>query len=110
MYNYIESLDKWERLTVADALEPCTFEDGQNVVTQGDEGEDFFIIVEVHIYTSTHLHMLNNCTSIEHLVLFVKFCHNLVSSVQPFLRICDTHTHTLSLSLSLSLFLSWCAG
>ena len=42
-----ESLDKWERLTVADALEPCTFVDGENVVTQGDEGEDFFIIVEV---------------------------------------------------------------
>lgn len=42
-----ESLDKWERLTVADALEPCTFMDGDNVVTQGDEGEDFFIIVEV---------------------------------------------------------------
>ena len=32
---------------MADALEPCTFMDGQNVVTQGDEGEDFFIIVEV---------------------------------------------------------------
>jgi cAMP-dependent protein kinase regulator len=42
----LESLDKWERLTVADALEPCTFMDGENVVTQGDEGEDFFIIVE----------------------------------------------------------------
>ena len=42
-----ESLDKWERLTVADALEPCTFQDGQNVVTQGESGEDFFIIVEV---------------------------------------------------------------
>lgn len=42
----LESLDKWERLTVADALEPCTFLDGQNVVTQGEPGEDFFIIVE----------------------------------------------------------------
>ena len=42
-----ESLDKWERLTVADALEPCTFQDGDNVVTQGEAGEDFFIIVEV---------------------------------------------------------------
>ena len=42
-----ESLDKWERLTVADSLEPCTFADGEHVVTQGDEGEDFFIIVEV---------------------------------------------------------------
>ena len=32
---------------MADALEPCTFLDGQNVVTQGEPGEDFFIIVEV---------------------------------------------------------------
>lgn len=43
----IESLDKWERLTVADALEPVQFEDGQEIVRQGDPGEDFFIITEV---------------------------------------------------------------
>ena len=42
-----ENLDKWERLTVADALEPCRFEDGEHVVTQGEPGEDFYIIVEV---------------------------------------------------------------
>ena len=42
-----ESLDKWERLTVADALEPCTFQQGENIVTQGEPGEEFFIIVEV---------------------------------------------------------------
>jgi len=42
-----ESLDKWERLTVADALEPCTFQEGENIVTQGEPGEEFFIIVEV---------------------------------------------------------------
>lgn len=41
------SLDKWERLTVADALEPCTFQQGENIVTQGEPGEEFFIIVEV---------------------------------------------------------------
>ncbi len=43
----VESLDKWERLTVADALESCTFHDGSFVVTQGESGEEFFIIVEV---------------------------------------------------------------
>ena len=48
-----ESLDKWERLTVADALEPCTFQDGENVVTQGEAGEDFYIIVEVWKYCVT---------------------------------------------------------
>ncbi|OQV17083.1 cAMP-dependent protein kinase type I-alpha regulatory subunit [Hypsibius exemplaris] len=42
----LESLDKWERLTIADALEPVSFEDGQVVITQGDRGEDFFIITE----------------------------------------------------------------
>jgi cAMP-dependent protein kinase regulator len=41
------SLDEWERLTVADALEPVQFEEGQEVIRQGDPGEDFFIIVEV---------------------------------------------------------------
>lgn len=40
------SLEKWERLTVADALEPCTFRDGEDVVVQGESGEDFFIIVD----------------------------------------------------------------
>ncbi|XP_046862804.1 cAMP-dependent protein kinase type I-beta regulatory subunit-like isoform X3 [Xenia sp. Carnegie-2017] len=42
----LESLDKWERLTVADALEPVSFDDGEYVVVQGEQGEDFFIIVE----------------------------------------------------------------
>ncbi|XP_043480769.1 cAMP-dependent protein kinase type I regulatory subunit isoform X2 [Leptopilina heterotoma] len=42
----LESLDKWERLTVADALEPVTFEDGETIVRQGEPGEDFYIIVD----------------------------------------------------------------
>ena len=45
----LESLDKWERLTVADSLEPVQFEDGQKIVVQGEHGEDFFIIIEVII-------------------------------------------------------------
>lgn len=43
----LESLDKWERLTVADALEPVQFEDGQKIVVQGEPGDEFFIILEV---------------------------------------------------------------
>lgn len=43
----LETLDEWERLTVADSLEPIQFEDGDIVVKQGDPGDDFFIIVEV---------------------------------------------------------------
>ncbi|KAK3718978.1 hypothetical protein QZH41_013143 [Actinostola sp. cb2023] len=42
----LESLDKWERLTVADALEPVQFQDGEEVVVQGEHGDEFYIIVE----------------------------------------------------------------
>lgn len=42
------SLDKWERLTVADSLEPVQFEDGEKIVVQGEPGDDFFIITEVN--------------------------------------------------------------
>ena len=46
LYSYCvsENLDKWERLTVADALEPVQFDDGQEIVRQGEPGDDFFII------------------------------------------------------------------
>ena len=46
----LESLDKWERLTVADSLESVQFEDGDKIVIQGEKGEDFFIIIEVIFY------------------------------------------------------------
>ena len=39
-------MDKWERLTVADALEAVSFEDGDVVVTQGGSGDDFFMILD----------------------------------------------------------------
>ena len=42
----IANLDEWERMTVADALEDVIFEDGTDVVKQGDHGDNFFIIVE----------------------------------------------------------------
>ena len=43
---FVENLDKWERLTVADSLEAVSFEDESVVVKQGEQGNDFFIIVE----------------------------------------------------------------
>ena len=46
---FAESLDKWERLTVADALETVQFEDGQKIVVQGEPGDEFFIILEVKL-------------------------------------------------------------
>ena len=42
----LENLYKWESLTVADALEPVSFEDGETIVRQGEPGDDFYIIVE----------------------------------------------------------------
>lgn len=33
-------------MTVADALEPVSFEDGETIVKQGEAGDDFYIIVE----------------------------------------------------------------
>uniref|UniRef100_G3NLF9 cAMP-dependent protein kinase type I-alpha regulatory subunit n=1 Tax=Gasterosteus aculeatus aculeatus TaxID=481459 RepID=G3NLF9_GASAC len=42
----LESLDKWERLTVADALEIVPFVDRQKIVVQGEPGDEFFIILE----------------------------------------------------------------
>jgi cAMP-dependent protein kinase regulator len=45
-HTHTESLEKWERYTVADALEPCSFEDGETIVRQGEPGDDFYIIVE----------------------------------------------------------------
>ncbi|GJJ73626.1 cAMP-dependent protein kinase regulator [Entomortierella parvispora] len=38
------SLEPYERHKIADALESVYFEDGQNVVRQGDQGDNFFII------------------------------------------------------------------
>lgn len=31
---------------MADALEPVSFEDGETIVKQGEDGDDFYIIVE----------------------------------------------------------------
>jgi len=42
----LEPLQKYERLTVADALEPANFKDGEVIVRQGDPGDVFYIIVE----------------------------------------------------------------
>ena len=50
----LESLDKWERLTVADALEAVTYEDSENVVVQGEHGDEFYIIVDVRIIFSIY--------------------------------------------------------
>ena len=42
----LSELDSWERLTIADALEAVNYEDGKQIVKQGEKGDDFFIIVE----------------------------------------------------------------
>ena len=42
----LSNLDPWERLTVADALESVSYNDGDVIIRQGEHGDDFFIIVE----------------------------------------------------------------
>lgn len=42
----LENLDEWEILTVADSLEPANFNQNDVIISQGDPGEDFYIIVE----------------------------------------------------------------
>jgi len=42
----LDELDKWERLTVADALEAIEFEDEEIVFSKGDTGKEFFFILE----------------------------------------------------------------
>ena len=42
----IEPLDKWERLTIADAVQAVAFQDGEVVLEEGEQGEDFYIIVK----------------------------------------------------------------
>jgi len=42
----LQYMTKYERFTVADALEPVFFTDGEEIIRQGDPGEKFYIIVE----------------------------------------------------------------
>lgn len=42
----LESLDEWERLTVADSLEAVSFADGDTIVEQGTAGHNFYMIVD----------------------------------------------------------------
>jgi len=48
----LKDLDKWERLSVADALEPCDYKDGEVIIKQGETGDDFYIIVEGKVVVS----------------------------------------------------------
>lgn len=41
----LTELDKWERLSVADALETEEYKDGSTIIKQGDAGDCFFIVV-----------------------------------------------------------------
>jgi cAMP-dependent protein kinase regulator len=45
----LSQLTKWERMIIADALEPHNFEAGETVVREGDPGDRFYIITEVKI-------------------------------------------------------------
>lgn len=40
----LEDMNDYERQTLADALQPKTFKEGDQIVKQGDDGYSFFII------------------------------------------------------------------
>lgn len=66
VFLYLDNLEKWERLTVADALEPVRFDAGDCIVQQGDPGDDFYIIIEVRFtvcYYHGHFYCLCLCVS-----------------------------------------------
>ncbi|XP_055335196.1 cAMP-dependent protein kinase regulatory subunit-like isoform X2 [Paramacrobiotus metropolitanus] len=51
----LKNLDKWELLTVADALEVLPkYNDGDIVIRQGQKGDDFFIIIEGNAVVLQH--------------------------------------------------------
>nr|6RSX_A Chain A, Regulatory Subunit of Protein Kinase A (cAMP-dependent) from Euglena gracilis [Euglena gracilis] len=41
-----EALTSYERMTMADALQPCTFKDKEIVVKEGEDGGSFYIIID----------------------------------------------------------------
>ena len=46
----LERLDKWEKLAVADALQEESFPDGELIVKQGQEGEEFYFIADGWVF------------------------------------------------------------
>ncbi|EGG24224.1 protein kinase A regulatory subunit [Cavenderia fasciculata] len=42
----LKDLEKYERNSLADALEPVSFKDGEVIVRQGEKGDKFYIIVD----------------------------------------------------------------
>jgi len=44
-----EGRDRWERLAIADALEPAFFKDGDVIMRQGDAADCFYIVVEGNV-------------------------------------------------------------
>jgi hypothetical protein len=66
-------LNHWERLTVADALEPELYHDGEVIIRQGERGDSFFIIVDVRrsrlsclcdsLRSDQLTHLLGRCAS-----------------------------------------------
>ena len=42
----LQTVDSYERSKIADAIKEQTFEEGDLIIKEGDEGSDFFIIIE----------------------------------------------------------------
>ncbi|KAF2077190.1 hypothetical protein CYY_001511 [Polysphondylium violaceum] len=58
----LKDIDRYERISLADALEPCNFPAGDVIVKQGEPGDKFYIIVEGEVLVS-HQTDLNDPSS-----------------------------------------------
>jgi len=48
----VDKLDKWEKLALADAFEETSYLDGDIIIKQGSEGEEFYFVVEGSVVVS----------------------------------------------------------
>ena len=53
----LESMNEYEQLTIADALEEVEFKDGEVICRQGESG-DLFYIIKYHNQSQIHIHLL----------------------------------------------------
>lgn len=53
LIKFTDNLNDYERASVADALEEISFEVNEEIIRQGDQGDFFYIIIEVCVVVHT---------------------------------------------------------
>lgn len=60
----LQNLDEWERMTIADALEQVNYQTGEDVVKQGEAGNEFFMIIQGHADVTQHVASSNDSVTV----------------------------------------------